>query len=239
MHISQTFVLEISLLELSLHKISYARQFENKFSLLSLALSLHKISCARQFENKFSLLSLALSLHKISCARQFENKFSLLSLALSLHKSNKMIRLNLPSFEIKLSGTQQHPTIFDILRRKHVALTPEEWVRQHFIHFLIEHKNYPAALMANEVSLYSGNKQLRADSVVYDRCLKPRMIMEYKAPTVTITRNVFNQIAAYNVLLHVDYLVVSNGLQHYCCKTDYRTSSFAFLKEIPDYCELK
>lgn len=150
-----------------------------------------------------------------------------------------MIRLNLPSFQIKLSGTRQHPTIFDILRRKHVALTPEEWVRQHFIHYLIEHKSYPAALMANEVSLHSGNKQLRADSVLYGRNLKPRMIIEYKAPAITITQDVFNQIAAYNVLLHVDYLVVSNGLQHYCCKTDYEHNTFSFLKDIPDYGKLE
>ena len=150
-------------------------------------------------------------------------------------KITKMIRLNLPSFAIKLSGTQEHPRIFDILRHRHVALTPEEWVRQHFVHYLIEHKGYPAALMANEISLAIGNKKLRADSVLYDRRLQPRMIMEYKAPTTSITQKVLEQVAAYNLLLHVDYLVMSNGLQHYCCRMDYENRRYEFLKDIPDY----
>lgn len=146
-----------------------------------------------------------------------------------------MIRLNLPSFKIKLSGTIQKPMIYDILRRKHVALTPEEWVRQHFIHYMIECKSYPASLMANEVSLKYGSKSLRADTVLYNRSLKPIMIMEYKAPDISITRNVFDQISAYNLLLHVDYLIMSNGMRHYCCKMDYDRRSYTFLTDIPDY----
>lgn len=149
-----------------------------------------------------------------------------------------MIRLNLPTFEIKLSGTKEQPRIFDILRRRYIALTPEEWVRQHFVHFLTEHKGYPAALMANEISLNIGNKKLRADSVLYDRRLQPRMIVEYKAPSVTITQKVFDQITAYNMLLHVDYLVVSNGLKHYCCRMNYANRSYEFLSDIPSYKEL-
>ncbi len=146
-----------------------------------------------------------------------------------------MIRLNLPSFEIKLSGTPQRPLIFDMLRHKYVALTPEEWVRQHFVHFLIEHKGYPAALLANEVGLKIGNKQMRADSVLYSRDLTPRMIIEYKAPDIQITQKTFDQITSYNTLLHVDYLVVSNGISHHCCKADYAARSYTFLKDIPDY----
>lgn len=153
-------------------------------------------------------------------------------------KITKMIRLNLPSFEIKLSGTPEHPRIFDILRRRYVALTPEEWVRQHFVHWLIGHKGYPAALMANEIGLSIGSKKLRADSVLYDRELQPRMIIEYKAPTVQITQKVFDQIAAYNMLLHVDYLVISNGLSHYCCRIDYANRSYEFLRDVPDYSEI-
>ena len=126
-----------------------------------------------------------------------------------------------------------------MLRRRYIALTPEEWVRQHFVHYLTEHKGYPAALMANEVSLSIGNKKLRADSVLYDRQLRPRMIVEYKAPSVAITQKVFDQIAAYNILLHVDYLVVSNGLRHYCCQMDYDNRSYKFLDEIPDYEHIK
>lgn len=146
-----------------------------------------------------------------------------------------MKQLNLPSFDIKLSGTPEHPQIWDVLRRKYVALTPEEWVRQHFIHFLTEHKHYPIALLANEVSLKIGNKQLRADSVLYTRELRPKMIVEYKAPHIEITRRVFEQIATYNMKLHVDYLIVSNGISHFCCKMDYINNSLSFLHDIPDY----
>ena len=96
-----------------------------------------------------------------------------------------MIRLNLPSFDIKVSGSKQHPQILDVLRRKFITLTPEEWVRQHFVHFLIEHKGYPASLLANEIQLKCGDKVLRADSVLYSRELQPRMIIEYKAPHIS------------------------------------------------------
>lgn len=150
-----------------------------------------------------------------------------------------MIRLNLPSFAIKLSGTPERPRVFDTLRRRYVALTPEEWVRQHFVNWLVTHKGYPSALMANEIALSIGDKKLRADSILYDKHLQPRMIIEYKAPTIQITQKVFEQIAAYNMLLHVDYLVVSNGLAHYCCRIDYANRTYEFLRDIPDYSEIK
>ena len=146
-----------------------------------------------------------------------------------------MYELNLPKYGIKIKNDKGHQSIFDVLRRKYVALTPEEWVRQHFVHFLIEHKGYPKALMANEIQLAIGNKKLRCDSVLYDRTLKPRMIIEYKAPSVSITQKVFDQITIYNMLLHVDYLVVSNGIKHYCCRMDYANQKYLFLEDIPDY----
>ena len=146
-----------------------------------------------------------------------------------------MIQLNLPSYQIKLSGSKEKPTIFDILRRKYVALTPEEWVRQHFVHFLVEHKGYPSTLLANEVKLQVGDKKLRADTVLYDTTLRPRMVVEYKAPHITITQEVFNQVTTYNMLLHVDFLIVSNGLNHYCCRMDYEHNTYTFLDDIPDY----
>ena len=121
---------------------------------------------------------------------------------------------------------------------KYVSLTPEEWVRQHFIHYLTEHKGYPAPLLANEVELLIGQKSLRCDSVLYDKMLQPRMIIEYKAPTIQITQKVFDQISAYNMLMRVDYLVVSNGMNHYCCRMDYEGGRYAFLKDIPDYQQL-
>lgn len=149
-----------------------------------------------------------------------------------------MIQLNLPDYPIKLGGTPDMPTIYDTLRRKYVKLTPEEWVRQHFVHMLVERKGYPGALMANEVALKVGEKLLRADTVLYDSRLRPRMIIEYKAPHVAITQAVFDQIATYNLLLRVDYLVVSNGLSHYCCRMDYENRQYRYLQDIPLYAEL-
>ena len=126
-----------------------------------------------------------------------------------------MNELNLPPYEVKLKGTRQKPEIFDFLRRRYVTLTPEEWVRQH--------------------ALKCGDKTLRCDSILYNKDAQPQMIIEYKAPTVPLTQRVFNQISVYNLLLHVDYLVVSNGLQHYCCRMDYECQTFAFMQDIPDY----
>ena len=146
-----------------------------------------------------------------------------------------MIPLNLPDYEIKLSGSPTKPMIFDILRGKYVALTPEEWVRQHFVHFLINHKGYPATLLANEVKLNVGDKKLRADTVLYSRQLKAQVIIEYKAPQIEITQKVFDQIMVYNMLLHVDYLIVSNGIKHYCCKIDYNNQKYLYLEDIPNY----
>jgi len=143
--------------------------------------------------------------------------------------------LNLPTFEIKTRTTGGKVLVFDSLRRKYVTLTPEEWVRQHFINYLTAHLGYPHSMLANEVELQIGNKKLRCDSVLYDLQAKPRMIIEYKAPHITITQKVFDQISSYNLLLHVDYLVVSNGIQHYCCKMDYEGKKYLFLKEIPIY----
>ena len=146
-----------------------------------------------------------------------------------------MQELNLPRYEISVKRNGERLTIFDFLRRRHVALTPEEWVRQHFVHFLVEHKGYPKGLLANEVELSVGEKNLRCDSILYDPSLKPRMIVEYKAPSVVVTQKVFQQIATYNLLLHVDYLVVSNGLTHYCVKMYYDNQKYLFLDDIPDY----
>lgn len=128
--------------------------------------------------------------------------------------------------------------VLDVLRRRYVALTPEEWVRQHFVHFLIGHKGYPKGLLANEVELRVGEKRLRCDTLLYNRAMQPQMIVEYKAPDIAITQRVFDQITAYNLLLHVDYLVVSNGLEHYCCRMDYARNSYSFLREIPNYADI-
>lgn len=149
-----------------------------------------------------------------------------------------MFQLNLPSYAIQLGGTREKPEVFDFLRRRYVALTPEEWVRQHFVHWLVEEKGYPKGLLGNEIALQCGSKRLRCDSVLYDRQKRPMMILEYKAPTVALTQQVFDQIASYNHLLHVDYLTVSNGLQHYCCQMDYERQCYTPLPDIPDYGDL-
>ena len=128
--------------------------------------------------------------------------------------------------------------IFDVIRRRYVALTPEEWVRQHFVHFLIEHKGYPLSLLANEVQVALNGTRKRCDTVLFGRNLRAQMIMEYKAPEVEITQAVFDQVTRYNMVLHVDYLVVSNGLRHYCCRMDYASGTYRFLREIPHYEEL-
>lgn len=146
-----------------------------------------------------------------------------------------MSLLNLPGYEAKIREKEGKREIFDRLRRCYVALTPEEWVRQHFVNMLIEHKGYPATLTANEVPITLNGMMRRCDTVVYDKNLRPIAIVEYKAPTVKIDEKVFAQIARYNLVLKVDFLIVSNGLQHFCCKMDYEKNSYSFLREIPAY----
>ncbi len=146
-----------------------------------------------------------------------------------------MFRLNLPTYEIKIAQHGNKQQIFDFLRRKYVALTPEEWVRQHFVHYLVEHKGYPAGLMGNEIELNVGDKHLRCDTILYNKDVIPQMIIEYKAPQIKIQQKTFDQISAYNLLLKVDYLIVSNGLQHICCRMDYTNQKYYFLEDIPDY----
>ena len=149
-----------------------------------------------------------------------------------------MHSLNLPAFEPKIAVRDGRRVIFDPIRRRYVALTPEEWVRQHFVHFLIAHKGYPRALMANEVQVRLNGTRRRCDTVLYRRDLSARMIVEYKAPDVPITQAVFDQITRYNMVLRVDYLIVSNGLRHYCCRMDYENSRYTFLPDVPSYNEL-
>lgn len=146
-----------------------------------------------------------------------------------------MKELNLPSYEVRTREYHGQQQIFDVLRRRYVALTPEEWVRQHFVHFLMEHKHYPKGLLCNEVELKIGEKKMRCDTLLYTKALRPHMIVEYKSPDIAITQKVFNQITSYNMLLHVSYLIVSNGIQHYCCRLNETQQCYEFLTEIPDF----
>lgn len=147
-----------------------------------------------------------------------------------------MQQLNLPAFQANIKKMAGSIKIFDVLRRKFVTLTPEEWVRQHFVHYLIEHKGYSQTLMANEVSLTLNGMTRRCDTVLYaQEGLRPRMIIEYKRPDVEITQRTFDQICRYNMVLQVQYLIVSNGLHHYCCRLDYEKGGYVFLEDIPAY----
>ena len=150
-----------------------------------------------------------------------------------------MSSLNLPSFNIRTKKQDGQTYIFDFIRKRFLRLTPEEWVRQHFTHFLIEHKNYPLALLANEVTIHLNGATRRCDSVLYNnKGGEPRIIIEYKAPYIPITQIVFQQIYAYNSVLHADYLIVSNGICHYCCHIDYATQKVKYLTDIPNYEDL-
>jgi len=148
------------------------------------------------------------------------------------------MRLNLPDCDLNLKKTPQGVVVFDILRKKNVALTPEEWVRQHFVHYLINAKQFPRELMANEVSLVQNGIKRRCDSLVADRTGQPLVIVEYKAPSVEITQSVFDQIVRYNMVLRARCLIVSNGMSHYCCIIDYDNNTYRFLPDIPSYEEL-
>ncbi len=123
--------------------------------------------------------------------------------------------------------------IFDVVRKRFVALTPEEWVRQHIIHYLLEDKKTSRSLLAVEKMLMLNGLSKRTDIVVYNNQGLPQMIVECKAPSVKITQAVFDQAARYNLTLRVKYLLMTNGTDSYCCEVDWEKESFKFLKELP------
>ena len=145
------------------------------------------------------------------------------------------MKLNLPAYEFQTQKDGDDVSIFDRLRKKFVALTPEENVRQHFVEYLIKERAFPAGLMNNEIAIVQNGIKRRCDTVVFDRTGEPLMIVDYKAPQVKITQEVFNQIYRYNLVLKVKYLVVTNGMVNYCCKVDYENRRCHFLPNIPLY----
>lgn len=149
-----------------------------------------------------------------------------------------MQKLNLPEYTFTIKNEKSKQMIFDGVRKKYVRLTPEEWVRQNFIQFLVSEMSYPAALLAVEAGVNVNNNPQRADLVVFDRRGNPAMVVEFKAPEVKITQQTFDQIARYNMRLKVKFLVVSNGLQHFCCRLDFEAGSYAFLPDIPAFSEI-
>lgn len=149
-----------------------------------------------------------------------------------------MLQLNLPASQFSIKQTEKGYFIFDKFRKKYVKLTPEEWVRQHFLMYLTEHKGYPEALIAVEQEVSLNKMKKRCDAVLYDLQIKPQLIIELKAPNIPITQAVFDQVAVYNSKLKVEYFMISNGMEHYCCRVNTATESYEFFEEIPDYQEI-
>ncbi|MBR4573188.1 MAG: type I restriction enzyme HsdR N-terminal domain-containing protein [Prevotella sp.] len=149
--------------------------------------------------------------------------------------------MNLPEYpDIRIRESQNgRHEVLDVLRHRFVTLTPEEWVRQHFVHWLITEKGYPQALMANEVELRVGDKKLRCDSVLFGADRQPQCIMEYKAESIPLTEKVIRQVTTYNMLLHVLYLIISNGNTHLCLHYDEAQEKWEMLSEVPGYKELR
>ena len=146
-----------------------------------------------------------------------------------------MQQLNLPTYKFRIKSSENKYFIFDIIRKKNMVLTPEEWVRQHFVHFLIEEKKYPISLIAVEKKLTINKITKRTDILIFDKNGKPDIIVECKAPSIKITQETFDQIARYNLQLNATYLIVTNGLEHFFCKMDKENECYIFLENIPSY----
>lgn len=143
------------------------------------------------------------------------------------------IRLTLPEPKLKIKSVNNTTQVFDQVRRRFVVFTPEERVRQALIYFLHKERRYPLGLMKLEERLYYNKILCRADILIYNKDGNPIMLIECKAPSIKISQEVFYQIAKYNYSLKVPYLVVSNGIQHFCCHVDYNRDNVSFLEDIP------
>jgi len=150
-----------------------------------------------------------------------------------------MKALNLPVYKFRLRKNANGKTeIFDNIRKRFYVLTPEEWVRQNFIQYLIQEKHYPASLMAVEKGLKLNGMAKRTDIVQYNSDGKAVLIVECKAPEIKLSQDTFDQAARYNMTLQVDYLIITNGLEHYACKMNYNEHKIQFLREIPTFKEI-
>ncbi len=144
-------------------------------------------------------------------------------------------KLNLPEYELKLKKEGEQFFVFDSIRKKHIQLTPEEWVRQNFIEFLLNDKKIPKGLISVESKITLNGLTKRTDILVHSRDAKPLLIVECKSADIKINQQVFDQIARYNMVLDVKYLVLTNGLQHYCCQIDHANQKYNFIKDIPEF----
>jgi hypothetical protein len=146
--------------------------------------------------------------------------------------------LNLPNYPFKISERDGNHFIFDEIRKKHLVLTPEEWVRQHFIQFLIKGKDFPASLLKVEGGLSLNQTKKRSDVLVYNTLGEKVMVIECKAPSVPITQATFDQAARYNSIYKAKWLAVTNGLKHYYARIDHINGAFQFVEDLPGYREL-
>ena len=149
-----------------------------------------------------------------------------------------MRSLNLPTYSFKIKSAEGQDFIFDPFRKKYLRLTPEEWVRQNFASFLVHEKSYPASVIVMEKSLTWNKMSKRCDILVYGLEGMPVLMVECKAPSVTIREEVFDQIAVYNMVFRVKYLLVTNGLRHYSCHVDFENRKIRFLSDIPEWREI-
>lgn len=150
-----------------------------------------------------------------------------------------MQQLNFPSYSFRLKNSENKVAIFDEIRKKFILLTPEEWVRQHVVSFLIKEKNYPKSYINVEKLIKINDINKRYDIVVYQPDGTIFLLVECKAPEVAITQNTFDQIARYNLTLKANYLMVTNGLNHYFCQMDFEKEQYVFLKDVPDFGEMR
>jgi hypothetical protein len=145
----------------------------------------------------------------------------------------KLKELNLPQYSFKITGDDKSEMIFDPIRKKYVKLTPEEWVRQNFLQYLIRQGQYSPGLISVEAMFHMNSLKRRVDILIHDRSGQPVMIVECKAPDVPVNDKVFDQIVCYNMEFKVPYLIVTNGLVHYICKINHEDKSYEFLNVIP------
>lgn len=144
-----------------------------------------------------------------------------------------MQKLNFPDFEFKVVKENSQIKIFDVVRNKYIVLTPEEWVRQHILHFFILEKKIPKGLIAVEKEIQYNGLAKRFDILVYTKSSQPFLMVECKAPDVEILQSVFDQVASYNKSFIADYIMVSNGLKHFICEYDREKKSYEFVKDFP------
>lgn len=146
--------------------------------------------------------------------------------------------LNFPAYEIPQRLSNGREEIYDPVRKRYVALTPEEWVRQHVVAYLINDKLVPLGLIAVEKSLKINRMIKRFDIVVFNRNAKPLMLIECKAPEVKVSEAVFDQAARYNMSLHAGLFLITNGIDHFCCRIDFENRLYVFLSQIPSFSEM-